>query len=97
LLRKPEQWNADPGLEPWLESGGALPKLLNMLNYSISMSAKAHSEPGKDNAGKPMRAGPDLVWVQCEGYRCMAYLDVKGKWVSFPTRKVLTDFVRVIK
>jgi hypothetical protein len=76
---------------------GVLPKLLNMLNYSISMSAKVDSEPDAAQDGKPMRAGPDLVWVQCEGYRCMAYLDVKGKWVSFPARKVLTDFVRVIK
>ena len=61
------------------------------------MSAKAHPKPAGDNAGKPMRAGLELVWVQCEGYRCMAYLDPKGNWVSFSTRKVLTDVVRVIK
>jgi hypothetical protein len=60
------------------------------------MSAKAHSEPNPEN-GKRMRTGLDVVWVQCEGYRCMAYLDAKGKWVSFPNRKVLTDVVRVIK
>jgi hypothetical protein len=61
------------------------------------MSAKAHSKPDTENSGKPMRSGPDVVWVQCEGYRCMAYIDAKGKWISFPNRKVLTDVVRVIK
>jgi hypothetical protein len=61
------------------------------------MSAKAHSKPDTENDAKPMRAGLDLVWVQCDGYRCMAYLDAKGKWLSFPARKVLNDVVRVIK
>jgi hypothetical protein len=61
------------------------------------MSAKAHSKTDTENTGKPLRAGLDLVWVQCEGYRCMAYHDAKGKWVSFSTRKVLTDVVGVIK
>jgi hypothetical protein len=38
----------------------------------------------------------DLVWVQCKGYRCMAYLDASGKWINFYTGEKLTDFVKVI-
>ena len=38
----------------------------------------------------------DLVWVQCEEYRCMAYLDAKGRWINFYTGKELKDFVSVI-
>ena len=61
------------------------------------MSAKTHPHSDHANPDKPKRSGLDVVWVQCEGYRCMAYLDAKGQWVSFPTRKVLDDVVRVIK
>jgi hypothetical protein len=38
----------------------------------------------------------DLVWVQCKGYRCLAYLDSTGKWINFYTGEILTDFVKVI-
>jgi hypothetical protein len=38
----------------------------------------------------------DLVWVQCEEYRCMAYLDAKGKWINFYTGKVLKESFTVI-
>jgi hypothetical protein len=37
-----------------------------------------------------------LVWVQCKGYRCLAYLDATGKWINFYTGKKLADFVKVI-
>jgi hypothetical protein len=38
----------------------------------------------------------ELVWVQCKGYRCLAYLDITGKWMNFYTGKKLKDFVRII-
>jgi len=38
----------------------------------------------------------DLVWVQCKGYRCMAYSDATGKWINLYTGKKVTDFVKVI-
>ncbi len=38
----------------------------------------------------------ELVWVQCKGYRCLAYRDAAGKWVNFYTDRKLTNFVRVI-
>ena len=38
----------------------------------------------------------DLVWVQCKGYRCMAYVDATGQWINFYTGEKLTDFVKVL-
>jgi hypothetical protein len=37
-----------------------------------------------------------LVWVQCKGYRCLAYTDTKGQWINVYTGKKLTDFIKVI-
>jgi hypothetical protein len=37
-----------------------------------------------------------LVWVQCKGYRCLAYSEATGEWINFYTGKKLTDFVKVI-
>jgi hypothetical protein len=38
----------------------------------------------------------DLVWVQCKGYRCLAFTDANHKWMNFYTGKKITDFVKVI-
>ncbi len=38
----------------------------------------------------------DLVWVQCDGYKCLAYTDETGKWMNFYTGEELTDIVKVI-
>jgi hypothetical protein len=38
----------------------------------------------------------DLVWVQCQEHRCMAYMDAAGKWINFYTNKKLKNFVSVI-
>lgn len=40
-------------------------------------------------AGKP-------VWVQCEGYRCLAYLNHRGEWRALANNAKLTDVVRVL-
>jgi hypothetical protein len=39
----------------------------------------------------------DLVWVQCRGYRCLAYPNAAGKWINFYTGKRVTDFVKIIR
>jgi hypothetical protein len=36
------------------------------------------------------------VWVQCEGYRCMAVLNYKGEWRSYPSHKPLDGVLRVL-
>ncbi len=49
---------------------------------------------------KPLR--PDyldatrLKWVQCHGFRCLAFLDANGQWVNFYTGKVLTGVLKLI-
>ena len=35
--------------------------------------------------------------VQCHGFRCIAYQDVKGRWINFYTGKLLHGLVKVIK
>jgi len=44
----------------------------------------------------PLPNYTDLVWVQCQRYRCLAYLDATGKWINFYTGKKIPDFVKVI-
>ncbi len=44
----------------------------------------------------PLPNSPDLVWVQCKDYSCLAYIDATGKWINFYTGKKLTGFIKVI-
>jgi hypothetical protein len=55
---------------------------------------KERSENGKDGSGKLPPAG-EPVWVRCEGYRTMAYLDSNGVWRSAATDKELNEVVGV--
>jgi hypothetical protein len=36
------------------------------------------------------------VQVQCEGYKCMAYLDKTGQWIDLFTRKPLPRVLGVV-
>lgn len=38
----------------------------------------------------------NLVWVQCDQYRCLAYVDANGKWKNFYTGKELRGRFNVI-
>jgi len=38
----------------------------------------------------------NLVWVQCDQYRCLAYVDATGKWMNFYTGKELRGRFKVI-
>lgn len=48
------------------------------------------------NGHKTAARNVKLTWVQCQGYRCLAFLDERGKWINFYTDKVLTDFVEAL-
>jgi GH24 family phage-related lysozyme (muramidase) len=45
---------------------------------------------------------PDLppvglnVWVQCEGFRCLAYRTKDGKWMTAIGHKEVKDVIRVL-
>jgi hypothetical protein len=50
--------------------------------------AKAARPPGLDP--------PQLIWVQCHGYRCLAYRDPRGRWINFYTGTLITGAVKPI-
>jgi hypothetical protein len=37
------------------------------------------------------------VWVQCEGFRCLAVLDKQGQWHSFCNRSELLHVLKVLE
>jgi hypothetical protein len=38
-----------------------------------------------ENQMTPRRGS--LLWVQCADYRCLAFMDASGKWISVATGK----------
>lgn len=56
--------------------------------------AQSRTKDGKTT--RPDSKHKILIWVQCEGYRCLAYMDAAGKWINFYTGEKLMDFVKVI-
>jgi hypothetical protein len=57
------------------------------------MTIRTQSDP---NSKKHPKTYDDLVWVQCKGFRCLAFTDANHKWINFYTGKKLADFVKVI-
>jgi len=49
-----------------------------------------------DSVPRSVAIGVMPIWVQCKGYRCLAYQNADGRWVNFYTGKQLADFVEVI-
>ena len=48
-----------------------------------------------EGTDKTMRPG-EPVWVQCEGYRCLAFQDKKGDWWSFYDRTRIPNVLKVL-
>ena len=63
---------------------------------SRPMTTGAQSDADSKDATKHPETYDDLVWVQCKGYRCLAFTDATGQLINFYTGKKLTDFVKVI-
>jgi hypothetical protein len=44
------------------------------------------------------QAGPvnEPVWVQCNGFRCLAYLNQKGEWRAYSSGAKLSNVVKVL-
>ena len=53
-----------------------------------SRKAKAARPPDLDP--------PQLIWVQCHGYRCLAYHDPRGRWINFYTGTLITGAVKPV-
>jgi hypothetical protein len=51
----------------------------------------------KAKAAHPPDSDPSrLIWVQCHGYRCLAYHDAKGRSVNFYTGTLLNGVVKPV-
>ena len=62
----------------------------------IAMNTDVNLQKNLDRPANLVQTGLILAWVQCKGYRCMAYADATGQWINFYTGKRITDFVKVI-
>jgi hypothetical protein len=47
-------------------------------------------------AQRPHLEPDQLIWVQCHGYRCVAYRNANGRWVNFYTGKVIAESVKPV-
>ena len=59
-----------------------------------SESSKDLGEPGGQNEGALPPIG-ETVWVQCEGFRTLAYRDDKGRWRTVADGRELKGVVKV--
>ena len=60
----------------------------------VPMTAKKLEPKDETESGLPP-VGLN-VWVQCEGYRCLAYRTKDGKWLTAIGNKEVTDVIRVV-
>ena len=51
---------------------------------------------GKERVQKQGVAVGEPVWVQCEGFRCLAYLNHRGEWRAYSNNAKLPDTVEVL-
>lgn len=59
------------------------------MNTSNEKLNKERVQGQRIAVGEPM-------WVQCEGYRCLAYQNEQGEWRSFHNGAKLNKVVRVL-
>jgi hypothetical protein len=52
-------------------------------------------EQGSEN-DEPLPSHGEPVWVQCEGYRCLAFLAKDGKWKDFNSNKELGKVFKIL-
>jgi len=60
----------------------------------VEMSAKKIEEQDETESELPP-VGLN-VWVQCEGFRCLAYRTKDGKWLTAFGNKEVKDVIRVL-
>jgi hypothetical protein len=66
------------------------------LGFAGSLMTYNFQSPQPAKGGQSKTKFPVLVWVQCKGYRCLAYQNERGKWINFYTNQKITDFVSVV-
>jgi hypothetical protein len=63
------------------------------MNIIKAMNSVCCSKAGE--AGERMIHGPE--WVQCVGFRCLAYRDEQGLWHDFHTDEYLAGVIGLVK
>jgi len=63
-----------------------LPKLARVINWMFFSNKRKNGRPFLPETGAP-------VMVQCNGFRCLAYLGTDGKWRDYGTSNELSDVV----
>ena len=59
-----------------------------------------NEEQSRNSGGEEGQSLPspgEQVWVQCEGFRTLAYLDAKGRWKTVAKSEELKGVVKVLK
>jgi hypothetical protein len=51
---------------------------------------------GQDFVQKQPAVTGEPVWVQCDGFRCMAYLNERGEWRAYSNGAKLSDVLQVL-
>jgi len=51
---------------------------------------------GETRVQKQGVAIDEPVWVQCDGFRCLAYLNRRGEWRAFSSGEKLPKILRVL-
>jgi hypothetical protein len=71
---------------------GPVGKSLNRQWMDEAINTKPHARPKRPDYLDAAR----MKWVQCHGFRCLAFLDATGQWVNFYTGKALTGPLKLI-
>jgi len=56
----------------------------------------SHERSGGAKVRKKKLRDGEPVWVQCEGFRCLAFLDKQGQWRAFYDRSALPRVLKVL-
>ena len=59
-----------------------------MMNAAVEQHGNEQEPSRQPEVGEP-------VWVQCPGFRCLAYLDAEGKWRTLFRGKELLGQVTI--
>jgi hypothetical protein len=71
--------------------------MVNVRNMNAIMNSEIPgSEGAKGGDDAELPAANQVVWVQCEGYRTLAYRDEQGTWKTFAGGRELEGPVKVL-
>lgn len=70
-----------------------LQNLAGGIMYNVNT---ANEKLDKERVQEQRVAIGEPVWVQCDGYRCLAYQNQQGEWLAFHNGTKLAKVVKVL-